>query len=107
MNMRILAVLAVSVLLVTPVMGADSYVPVTPDNEVETVGQVKVIRLMSIPMQQPYTLNVIDAQLADYANQISRIEQEMSDLTEIRGKVAPEAAKVKLYVAPAEPDVIE
>ena len=92
--------------LAVPCFGADVYAPVTKADEVQTIGEVVVSRTQDVQMGDTWTLDKLDAEIADRQAQVTRLQNDITNLQVVRAKVATEAAKVKLYVAP-EPEVIE
>jgi hypothetical protein len=95
MKLLIASVFVVTLLL-SPANAADdvTYAPLSKDNEVETVGDVRV--KITKPSEESRSLNQLDMEIAQLEREKVNIDARLSATQALRAKVATEAAKVKL-----------
>ena len=96
--------LIVFLLLIIPAIAmADTYVAVTGDNEVETVGQVEVEKTKNVESKYTLTLDQLDARLADIDARIAEMQELRDAVAADRALVEAEAKKVTLKEKAEEP----
>jgi hypothetical protein len=83
-------------LLLSPAYAADdvTYAPLSKDNEVETLGDVRV--KITKPSEESRSLNQLDMEIAQLEREKTMIEAMLSATKSLRTKIAAEAAKVQL-----------
>ena len=93
------------VLLASPVLGAEVFVPLTQDNTVETIGEVKVQGTVTTQVDTVtnYRLPDIDDLVSDKQAAIAVLEAEIVVLQALRVSVLAQAEKVVLGILEAEP----
>lgn len=102
--MKKLMILAISIALFRfSAYAADTYIPVTPDDTVETLEEVVVKKSTPVTKEQNWSLNTIDRQIADIeANKLDCQERiadwdtRITELQAMKPLVEKEAKKVKL-----------
>ena len=101
--MRKIIILALSIIFIGTLVYAETFSPVTKDNEVENIEQVKIKGAKKIDSEVIYTLSDIDAELAligknieKYQAQIAEWEDRQSFLLDLRIYIEEEAKKIKL-----------
>lgn len=86
---------------------AEVFVPITGDNEVTSIDQVKIKGTVteSQHTNSIYTLPSIDSKIAKKQARIEHLQADIVELQMLRGKVETEAKKIvlKVDVPPEEP----
>ena len=106
---KLFVMFGLTVLLASPVFGAEVFVPLTQDNTVETIEEVKVQGTVTAQVDTVtnYRLPDIDDLIADKQATIAVLESEIVVLQALRASVLAQAEKVVLGIPEPEPEPIE
>jgi len=87
------------------VEGAETYLPVTKDEEVFERGDVVIKRTQDVQTQRNLSVNFIDKQISDIDKQILELQTRKATFMQWRIGVETEANKVILKTFVPEPDI--
>lgn len=87
---------------------AETYKPITKDDEVESIEDVQVSRTRSEEISDILTLRYLNTRIAVLTTEIASTEAEKARFLELKERVTIEAEKVQLKEPEVEePEVIE
>lgn len=88
---------------------AETFIPVTQDNEVTDINQVKIKKRITTEkhVDEIYTLPQIDAQITKIQVRIEHLQGDIAVLQTLRESILQEAKKIKLKVdeSPKEEEI--
>jgi len=93
----------------TAVYAADEFIPITPDNAVTSINQVKVKKVITTQVtdEKTYTLPEIDAEIDKVQARIDHLKGDISVLQATKTKILKQAGKVKLLVDVPPPEEVK
>lgn len=99
MKKTIIAIIALT-LFASTVFAAEQFVPVTKDNEVTSIDQVQVEKVITKQVEEKtvYTIPQIDADIAKIQARIDHLQGDIDVLKALKAKILAEAEKVQLKV---------
>jgi TolA-binding protein len=104
---KLIAIIALTLFASTS-FAAETFVPVTKDNEVVSINDVQVKKVITTEVveEKAYTLPQIDADIAKIQARITHLQGDIAVLQELKAKIETEVKKVILKKA-EEPKPIE
>ena len=95
---KLLLIIIAICFLASVAYAAETYTPVTEDDQVTDINQVKIKHRVTTEKHtdKVYTLPGIDAQIAKIQARITHLQGDITDLQALRVLILKEAEKVKL-----------
>jgi len=86
--------------LASIVYATGTFIPVTKDNEVTNINQVKITKRITEEkhIDKTYTLSGIDAQIAKVQARITHLQGDITELQELRALILKEVKKIVLKI---------
>lgn len=97
---KLLLTIIVICFLVSVAYAKQTFIPITQDNEVTNINQVKIKKRITTEkhVDEIYTLPQIDAQIAKVQIRIEHLQGDIAVLQTLRKSILQEAKKVKLKI---------
>lgn len=99
MKKTIIAIIALT-LFASTAFAAETFTPVTKDNEVTSIDQVQVKKVITKQVEEEtvYSMPQIDGQIAKIQARIDHLQGDIDVLKVLKAKILKEAEKVQLKV---------